>query len=101
MTFKSLSSISHTNACSVIVPNMGVERIFTRGRTTEGFFQNFSRGAKNGKIFFPLKTKKTTFFAVHFKIKGARPSSPLRRPWFQTEEALFTAFRIIFYVNYN
>ena len=46
---------------------MGVGKIFSR-RGTRGFFQNFSRGTKSGEIcFFPLKTKKTTFFCYEFQ----------------------------------
>ena len=49
---------------------MGVGRIFSRGATRR-FFQNLSRGAKSSEIcFFPLKTKKTNFFAKNFKIQG-------------------------------
>jgi len=34
-----------------------------------GFFRNFSRGRKSGETcFFPLESKKTTFFAKIFKI---------------------------------
>jgi len=55
---------------------------------TKGLFLNFSRGAKSVKIcFFPLETKKTTFFDKNFKIQGALaplpPLAPLphfRRP---------------------
>jgi len=51
---------------------MGVGRIFSRG-DTRWFFQNFYRGAKSGEIcFFPLETKKTTFFAKMFKIQGGQ-----------------------------
>jgi len=60
-----------------ILPSMGVGRIFSRG-TSRAYFQNFSRGGKSGEIcFFPLKTKKTTFFAEHFKIqeRGKPPTS--------------------------
>jgi len=45
---------------------------FFPGGATRGFFQNFSmREAKSGEIvFFPLETKKSTFFAENFKIQG-------------------------------
>jgi len=51
---------------------MGVARIFAGGGY-QGFFQNFFRGGpKVVKIFFPLETKKTTFFAEILKIKGGK-----------------------------
>jgi len=62
---------------------MVVGRIFPGGVTT-GFFQNFPGDGKSGEIcFFPLKTKKTTFFAKKFKIQGGKssPAPTLRRPW--------------------
>jgi len=42
--------------------------------------------ASSGEIcFFPLETKKTTFFAEIFKIQGSQgPLSPLRRPCIQS-----------------
>jgi len=44
---------------------------FFPGWGSKGFFQNFSRGAKSGGIwFYSLETKKTTFFAEIFKIQG-------------------------------
>jgi len=52
---------------------------------TRGFFQNLSRGSKSSKIcFFPLETKKTTFFAKMFKIQGGAwpPLSPFRTPMY-------------------
>ena len=58
---------------------MSVGRIFSRGGP-RGFFLNFSSGAKSGEIwFFPLETKKTTFFAENFKIQG-RQGPPLSFP---------------------
>jgi len=60
---------------------------------SEGFFQGeplgffskiFLGGAKSGNIcFFPLETKKTTFFAKIFKIQGGKDLSappPLPTP---------------------
>jgi len=48
--------------------------LYTHGRRKD-FFQG---GAKNYEIsFFPLETKKTTFFAENFKIQGGPwPSLP-------------------------
>jgi len=60
-----LSEKQHTYNCYD-----NTHTIFTRllSWASEGFFPG---GAKSGKIcFFPLKTKKTTFFAVIFKIQG-------------------------------
>ena len=49
---------------------MGVGKILSRG-ATKGFFQNFCRGDQSGEIcFFPLETKKTTFFCWIFKFQG-------------------------------
>jgi len=46
---------------------------FFQGGPLGDFSKFFSRGAKSGKIcFFPLKTKKTTFFATNFKIHGGQ-----------------------------
>jgi len=48
------------------MPYMGVERIFSKGGPTGDFLGV----AKIGKIcFFPLETKKTTFFAKISKIQ--------------------------------
>jgi len=61
---------------------MVVGRIFSRGGT-RGFFQIFSRGVKSGDIvFFPLKTKKSIFFAKNFKIQWGKapPASPFPTP---------------------
>ena len=55
---------------------MGVGRIFPR-RDTRGFSKIFPGVAKSDEIcFFPLKTKKATFFAKIFKIQGAFPPCP-------------------------
>jgi len=72
------ASLRDTCFKEVSLPIMGVGRIFSRW-ATRGFFKNFSRGAKSGEIrFFPLKTKKTTFFAKDFKIQGGLdPPVPL------------------------
>ena len=58
--------------------NMGVGRIFSRGGGTRGFFQIFSRvGQKWWNCFFPLKSKKSIFFAKNFKIQwGKAPPAP-------------------------
>ena len=61
---------------------MGVGRIFSRGGTC-GFFQNLSMGAKSGEIcFFPLETKKTTFFCWNFQNPrgGQDPPAPFGGP---------------------
>ena len=60
---------------------MGVGRIFFQRRATRGFFQNFSEGGRKvAKIFFPLETRKTTFFCWNFKNPGAGlPCPPYRR----------------------
>ena len=55
------------------------EGFFPGGVGSRGFSQNFSRGAKSGKIWFlPLKIEKTNIFANNFKIQGglAPPASP-------------------------
>ena len=63
---------------------MGVGRIFSRGGT-RGFFQNSSREAKSSEICFsPLKTKKTTFFAKHFKIQAGLPRLPTPTTTYRT-----------------
>jgi len=83
---------------------MGVGRIFSKGEivlfpgVTKRFFQG---GAKRGEIsFYPLETKRTTFFAKkynrkmsHFKIQGCTKAStaiPFRRTWSQLSN--ITAF---------
>jgi len=61
----------------------GRRKNFFPGRATRVFFYNFSRGGKSGEIcFFPLETKKTTFFAEIFKIQGRQgpPLLPIRTP---------------------
>ena len=70
--------------------DMGVGRIVTREGPLGDLSEFFSRGAKSGEIyFFPLKTKKTTFFAKNFKIQGFK--SPFRRPclWNVTDKMLY------------
>jgi len=56
---------------------IGVGRILQRGPLGD-FSKFFAGGAKSGEIcFFPLITKKTTFFAKNFKIQGAfSPPAP-------------------------
>jgi len=47
----------------------GRRKDFFQGVSHYGIFPKFFQGAKSGEIcFFPLKTKKTTFFAKNFKI---------------------------------
>ena len=70
---------------------MGVGRIFSRGDHQQIFRQVtikiFQRGAKSDEIsFFPLETKKTTFFAKNIikkyeTSKSIGPLPPFRRPW--------------------
>ena len=63
---------------------MRVGRIFSKGGPRGDFFEIFLRGAKSGEIcFYPLETKKTTFFGEIFKIKVAFP--PFRRPWWSSQ----------------
>jgi len=58
--------------------SMGARKFFFQGGPLLDFYKNFCRGFKSGEIcFFPLETKKTTFFAEIFKIQGALgPPSP-------------------------
>jgi len=57
---------------------MGVGRIFSRGEGTRVFFQNSSRGAQKWwNCFFPLETRKTTFFDEIFKIQWDFRPPPL------------------------
>jgi len=57
---------------------MGVGRIFPGG-LLENCSKKFLGGSKSGEIcFFPLETKKTTFFAEIFKIQ-VEPCPPFRR----------------------
>ena len=62
-----------------------VGRIFSRAWALAlgNFSKFFPRGTKSGEFwFFPLTTKKTTFFVENFKIQGERsPLPPFRRPW--------------------
>ena len=59
---------------------MGVGRIFSSGGALGDFSKIFLGGPKSGKIcFFPLETKKTTFFAKSSKIPGGQ-CPPFRRP---------------------
>ena len=65
----------------------GRRKHFFQGGATRGFFQNFSRGGgERGEIsFFPLETKKTTFFCWNFQNPGGAgpPCSSFRGPWRQ------------------
>jgi len=54
-----------------------------QGGTTVGFFKFFLGGDKSGEIFFPLETKKTTFFGESFNIQGTL--SPFRRSWWSSQ----------------
>ena len=55
----------------------GRRKNFFQGRVAMGFFQNFSRGAKSGKIsFFPTRNKEKKIFARVLKLQGpAHPAS--------------------------
>jgi len=67
---------------------------FLPGGSTWRFFQNFSRGDKICEIcFFPLETKKTTFFAKIFKIQEGQvpPSDAHGRGLFQCAHLLTVA----------
>jgi len=73
------SGIDHFSLCLGSAPvvrlnrftPMGVGRIFSRVGPLGNFFQNFSRGAKSGDIWFlRLEIEKATFFAETFKIQG-------------------------------
>ena len=65
--------------------NHGRRKDFFQGRPPG----DFSRGVKSGEIwFFPLESKKTTFFAEDFKIEGAPPGElclPLPTPMVATK----------------
>jgi len=73
-----------------VIVTMGVGRIFSRGDHQQIFRQVtikiFQRGAKSDEIsFFPLETKKTTFFAKNIikkyeTSKSIGPLPPFRRP---------------------
>ena len=72
-----------------IHPAMGVWGIFP-GEALGDFSKIFLEGAKTGEIcFFPLKTKKTTFFCWEFK-------NPFRRPPSDTHASSFCK---IFQIN--
>jgi len=78
MTQQELQTFFITWNWKVHTSDMGVGRIFFQLGATRGFFLNFSVGGKSSEIwFFPLKTKKTTFFA-------GPPCPPFRRPWYRT-----------------
>jgi len=56
---------------------MGIRRGFSRGRGIGNFSKIILGGAKTGEIcFFPLETKKITFFAEIFKPRGATAPCP-------------------------
>ena len=63
--------------------SISVGRIFSRGGDQEIFPKLFLGGAKIGEIcFFPLETKKTTFFTIFFKIQRVAlpPLLPIPTP---------------------
>ena len=90
--FKNILGPTRTTTCqsicffsvTTLLTIMGVGRIFFQRRASRGFFQNFSRGAKSGKIFFSnSKLGKQPFFAGILKIQGPAYPVPLtdaRRP---------------------
>jgi len=55
---------------------MGVGRIFSRGAFRE-FFQNFSRGAKSGKLVFSLSKLRKSPFLLKFSKSSGGPRPPL------------------------
>jgi len=70
------SSPFQTQLCGV----HGRRKDFFQGGPLGHFSKIFLGGGKYGEIcFFPLETKKTTFFGEIFKIQDAFP--PFRRPW--------------------
>ena len=87
--FKNISGPTRTTTCQkylfflshYIAYYHGRRKDFFQRRATRGFFQNFSEGGRKvAKIFFPLETRKTTFFCWNFKNAGAGlPCPPYRR----------------------
>jgi len=80
---------------------------FFPGGGSRGFFQNISRGAKSGEIyFFPLKTRKTTFFCwkcqnpVGVKAPTAPLPTPMVMSWFESQKCMNQPLPVTLLLNH-